>query len=111
MPGNHSGFQLTGVAIYKTASTFGDDDTTPSVVGGNVFKCATGHSGATDVTTFNDGTSGQMIIIIGANPTHKTTIKDGSDLYINGDWVEEAEATLTLIYDGSYWYELCRRHS
>ncbi len=107
----HSGFDSIGMIAFKDAITFGNDDLTPSVAGGNVFKCATTHTAAKSLTMFDDGTNGQVIIIIGANPTNKTTITDGGNLLINGDWVEESEATLTLVFDGTNWYEIARRHS
>lgn len=89
--------------------TFGNDDVTPSVKNGNIFKTATGNGGALDVTTFDDGEIGQEIKIIASDPTNKTTVKDGSNLLINSDWLEAAEKTLSLVYDGTNWYELNRR--
>lgn len=111
MPNDHSGFQSLGVIINKAPITLGNDDLTPSVSGGNIFKCATAHTAAKDISMFDDGVSGQVIIIIGANPTYKSTIKDQGNLLINGDWLEESEATLTLVFDGTNWYEIARRHS
>jgi len=109
MPLKHSSFKLLGSAIYKDIATFGNDDTTPSVSGGNVFKTATGHTAATNVTMFDDGVNGQVIIIISSNPTNATTIVDGGNLLINANWVDGAEKILVLVFDGTNWYELCRR--
>jgi len=108
MPQKHSGFKLLGPAIYKDIATFPNDDTTPDVSGGNVFKTATGHSAPTNVTMFDGGTQGQVIIIISSNPTNATTIVDGGNLHLNGNWVDGADKTLVLIFDGTDWYELCR---
>lgn len=108
MAQKHSGFKLLGPAICKNVATFGNDDTTPSISGGNIFKTATGHAGATNVTMFNDGVQGQIIVIISSNPANATTIIDGGNLHLNGNWVDGADKTLTLIFDGTNWYELCR---
>lgn len=89
-------------------ATFDDDDLTPSVSGGNVFKTATGHGAARDITMFDDGVEGQVIYIISSNPANASTIKDGGDLLIAGDWVDGAEKTLVLVFDGADWYELAR---
>ncbi len=98
----HSGF------AYQRIITFDDDDLTPSVAGGCVFKTATGHGAARNITMFNDGVAGQVIYIISSNPGNATTIVDGGDLLISGNWVDGAEKTLVLIFDGADWYEICR---
>ena len=109
MAQKHSGFKLLGPAICKDIATFSNDDTTPSVSGGNVFKTATGHSAATNITMFDDGINGQVIIIISSNPVNATTIVDGGNLLINGNWVDGAERVLALVFDGTNWYEIYRR--
>ncbi|GAF77846.1 unnamed protein product [marine sediment metagenome] len=98
----HSGF------AYQRIITFDDDDLTPSVAGGCVFKTATGHGAARNITMFDDGVAGQVIYIISSNPANATTIVDGGDLLITANWVDGAEKTLVLIFDGADWYEICR---
>ena len=73
-----------------------------------MFKTATGHGAARNITMFNDGVAGQVIYIISSNPGNATTIVDGGNLLINGNWVDGAEKTLVLIFDGTNWYEICR---
>lgn len=104
----HYGFKATGKMVYKNSATFVNNDLTPSVSGGNLFLCATGHSAARSLTNFDDGLEGQIIIIKGANPTYKTTLVDGTYLKLNGNWVEATNNMIMLIRIGSYWYELCR---
>lgn len=36
------------------------------------------------------------------------TVTDGSNLKLNGNYVTSADDTLTLVYDGTNWYEVCR---
>ncbi len=98
----HSGF------AYNRIITFDDDDLTPSVIGGNVFKTATGHGAARNITMFNDGVAGQIIYIISSDPANATTIVDGGNLLISANWVDGSEKTLVLAFDGTNWYEICR---
>lgn len=98
----HSGF------AYQRIITFDNDDLTPSVAGGNVFKTATGHGAARNITMFNDGVAGQVIYIISSNPANATTIVDGGNLLLTANWVDGADKTLTLIFDGVNWYEITR---
>lgn len=98
----HSGF------AYQRIITFGNDDLTPSVIGGNVFKTATTHGAARNITMFNDGVAGQVIYIISSNPANATTIVDGGNLLLTANWVDGADKTLTLIFDGTNWYEIAR---
>ncbi len=104
----HSAFKQTGAIIHKDAALLGNNDATPSVAGGNVFKTATGNTGALDLTMFDGGTNGQIITVIASNPTNKTTVKDAGNMLINGDWLEAADKTLTLVFDGTNWYEIAR---
>ena len=95
----------------NTIRTFDNNDATPSVANGRFFRCATNNTSSLDITMLDDGVQGQVITILGGNPTHKTTIKDTTDMNLNGDWVEQSEATLTLFFDGTSWYEISRRHT
>jgi len=99
--------QHSGFAYYRII-TFDNDDLTPSVAGGCVFKTATGHGAGRNITMFDDGVAGQVIYIISSNPANATTIVDGGDLLISGNWVDGAEKTLVLIFDGADWFEICR---
>lgn len=102
----HSGFAYMG--YYGGIDTFGNNDLTPSVIRGNVFKTATGHAAPRNITMFDDGVIGQVIFIISSNPANATTIVDGGNLHISGNWTDGADKTLTLIFDGTNWYEISR---
>lgn len=105
---SHKGARFTNKICISGGQRFANNDTTPSVLGHNHYLCANGHTAARNITMLDDGTSGQIVIIIGGNPTYKTTIKDGTNMYLVGDWVEALHSTLTLIYYGGAWYELAR---
>jgi len=97
-----------GASPFVAMATFDDDDLTPSVLGGTVFKTATGHGAARDISMFDDGVVGQKITIISSNPANATTIKDAGDLLLTADWVDGADKTLELVFDGADWYEVAR---
>lgn len=105
---SHNGFKLRAEMQFKNSATFLANDLTPSVNGGNLFKCATAHTAARSISNFDDGAEGQLIIIKGANPTYKTTIVDGTYLKLNGNWVEALNSTIVLINIAGVWYELAR---
>lgn len=104
----HDKIKMTAGFLHADAITFDDDDLTPSVAAGNIFKTAASHSAAKDITMFDNGTNGQVIVIISSNPANATTVKDGGNLLIKGDWVDAAEAILVLVFDGTNWSEISR---
>jgi len=65
--------------IPATLATFTDGDTTPSVTGASTFRAT--NTGATSITTFDDGTDGQEIKILIDNGN--TTFVDGATLKLN----------------------------
>jgi len=95
-----------GVLSTSTVTTFTADDTTPPVTAGNVFKVPATWTAGHDITAFDDGVMGQTIHIIGGDTD--CNVVDGGTLKLNGNWNAAADATLTLLYDGSNWYELSR---
>lgn len=93
--------QIAGQLRFRATQTL-DDTGTPSVSGGNVF--VTG--GTTAITAFDDGVDGQIIMVISA---HSVTITDGASLHLNGgNYAMTDNDTLTLVFDGSEWYETGR---
>jgi hypothetical protein len=63
-----------------------------------------------DLDTITGGQTGQVLYIHAADSTHDVVAKDGTgNLKLAGDFtMNNAEDTLTLIYNGTNWLELCR---
>ncbi len=93
-------------ALEGAAVTFADADTSPTVVGSRLFKTA--NTGATSITTFDNGVAGQRIDIIFGDGN--TTLVDGASLVLRtgGNYTPAATDTWTGVYDGTVWYELTR---
>jgi len=103
---------IDGVALVDNrVAQFVDQDTTPSVKGGNMF--ATGSALPTDITSFDDGILGQQIVLLGAD-SGKTTVKhNAGKINLSGgvDFTLDANDTLVLFYDGIQWNEISRSHN
>lgn len=93
--GNIRGLQGGGAAVASAAAL--------PLPTGNVFH-VTGTTGITSITSTNFQ-AGVMITLIfdGA-----LTVTDGSNLKVAGNFTTTADDTLTLVYDGTNWYEVCR---
>ncbi len=89
-----------------TYNTFSDGDTTPSVSAGRLF--VTANTGATSITTFDDGYDGQWIEVY-VNDAN-TTFVDGATLILNGggNFAAASGSTLSLRLRSSAWYEVGR---
>jgi len=92
---NAAAFSGTG----GTFVTFTAADATPTVVAGNLFKSG----GAVTITTFDNGTAGQIINVISAHAVTYdvtgTTLKGGST-----NIVTAAGDVTTWVFDGTNWY-------
>lgn len=66
-----------------------------------------------DLVTINGGTAGQVLTIRAINSARTVVAKDGTgNLQIEGDMtLDNAQDTLTLIYDGSNWLETGRANN
>jgi len=91
---NNLTFQKSGSVVASAAAI------TPT---GNVFHVS-GTATITSITSTNIN-AGTVICIIfdGA-----LTFTDGSNLKLNGNFVTTADDTITLVYDGTNWYEIAR---
>ena len=97
---------VNGELVFAS-STFADGDADPSVATETLFYTA--NTGATDITDFDNGTTGQIIYIIITDGF--TDFTDGSGLELNGgvDWdTSGADDSITFIYDGTDWVEVAR---
>jgi len=96
----------------ETLITFSASDTTPTVSKGNMFKTA--NTRTTNIKSFTGGVAGQEVTIIlkdgytdfthgGARNTGDLTLQGGTN------WTAGTTGdTITLVSDGTYWYEKCR---
>jgi len=76
--------------------TFTDNDTTPSIMGSNVWQTA--NTGATSITAFSDYIDGQEITITFTD--NNTTVVHGGDIHLNGsaNFVATPYDTLKLMW-------------
>ena len=91
-----------GVVEYTDAPTLAAS-TTPSVTGGNVFLT----NGTASITDFTGEQNGQVIILLcGADTT--TSLLDATPLFLSAAFTCTADDTITLISNGTVWYEVSR---
>lgn len=95
--------RVNGPLISSKFNTL-PDNTTPSVAGGDNWKC-TPASPAT-ITNFTGGTSGQVIKVVFTNGN--ATLSDAGNLKLSAGLVSSADDEITLLYDGTNWFELSR---
>ena len=88
--------------------SFTADDATPSVATGNNWK--TNDDDALNITDFDGGTEGQVIIILGADSGASTIKHDATKINLAGgaDCNPADGDILILIYDGTDWDEISR---
>lgn len=70
---------------------------------GRVFH-VTGTTTVTSITSTNFAAGAVITLIFDGI----LTFTDGSNLKLNGNFVTSADDTITLVYDGTNWYEMCR---
>jgi len=73
----------------------------------------TGSGGAVTVTASPQIAAatnvGQQLILVSTSATNTVTLADGTGLSLNGAWVGGTNSSLTLVWNGSLWYEIARR--
>jgi prepilin-type processing-associated H-X9-DG protein len=72
-----------------------------------------GAAATDDLDTINGGTAGNLLIVQSVASTRDVTLKDGTgNLALAGDCVlDTLQDSITLIYRGSSWYEVCRSNN
>jgi hypothetical protein len=95
-----------GAEEFEEVSSFADADTTPSVKGHSFWQAF--NSGATSITTLDDGKTGHVVTIKFLNAN--TTMVSGSGLSLAGavNKTFNGNDVLTLKYDGTNWLEVSR---
>lgn len=97
---------LAGGGAYGSwIFTLENNDTTPSVQHGEIFYVS--NSGATTITQLDDADAGKHVYLTGTNSN--TTLTDGTNFKLNGDWVSANQKQLHLFTpDGTTWFEVGR---
>lgn len=92
------------VSRQQGVVTFAAGDTSPSVATGGVFRTA--NTGATSITTFDDGRNGQRIVLIFKDAN--TTLVNGATLEINGDanFTGANGDVKEFVLDSTVWREI-----
>ncbi len=93
----HTGGQINTIASLA-------NDATPSILGGRVWLTG----GTTTITDFDDGVTGQEIVIMAE---HSIIITDGTNIHLDGSASFDMDLgdTLTLMQKvDTYWYEIGR---
>lgn len=94
----------TFTASNGTIPTFADADATPSVRGSNVWISSA--SDDTTITTFDDAMAGQFLFLIFT--TAHSIIAESGNIRLASSFTSSADDTMTLIFDGTNWYEIAR---
>jgi len=82
-----------------------DDSATPSIKDGNIFYSY--NTNPTTITNFTGGYAGKIIYIIFYNTN--TTINTTTDIKLSAVFNSANTNTLTLMHNGSRWYEIARQ--
>jgi hypothetical protein len=106
LPTGNSDGAVVGAQFSTTITTFTADDTTPSVTGGRVFKVPGTWTSGHNITMFDDGETGQEIIVLGGDSD--CVVTDSGNLKLAGNWTANVYQTLTLVFDGTNWLETAR---
>jgi hypothetical protein len=98
--------KFRGPRVSAITEVFTDADTTPSV--GKTDEFTASNTGATNITTFDDGIENQTITILFTNGN--TTLVNGATLKLAGaaNFVGSADDVIVLKLRSSVWYEVSR---
>ncbi len=98
---NHQHYQKD---LEERVNLITDGDTTPDVRGAKVLKTA--NTGATSITTFDNGGAAQRITIIFGDAD--TTILETGNIILRNAFTSAINDVMVLIYDGTNWREVSR---
>lgn len=70
-------------------------------------------AGTTNLTTINGGQQGDILVLMAANDAKTISLRDNTvNLRLAGNCnLDTAVDTITLLYDGTVWVELCRSNN
>ena len=75
--------------------TIADGDATPDVSGGDIHITSS-NTGATEITDLDLPTVGQIVTLIGGSNTNSSTITDGGNFSLEGNWTASLDKVLIL---------------
>ena len=97
---------IAGALSTPAVVTFAANDNTPSVAGANLFRVPETWTAGNDVTDLDDGTTGQLVIVLGGNAD--CVFADSGNLVLAGPWTAHPGSTLVLVHVDGVWHELSR---
>jgi hypothetical protein len=106
LPTSNSDGGEVGSQFSSTIATFTANDTTPSVLGGLLFRVPGTWTAGNNITMFDNADAGQQIVVIGGDTD--CVVVDGGHLKLAGNWTATSGKTLSLVFDGTDWYETAR---
>lgn len=106
--GNGDGMEV-GEQYGSTIGAIAADDTTPAVAGKRVLRVSNQWTPGHNITMFDNGVAGQCITVMGNDSD--CMVVDGGNLKLSGDWPASAGAMLSLLFDGTSWYETGRSNN
>ncbi len=93
-----------GRLVHTPFITTTDADITPSISGGNHFTVT--NTGATTITTFDDGKAGQEITLLFTDGN--TTVAETGNIFLSAAFTGSADDIMKLVFNGTNWYETDR---
>ena len=101
-------FEVAGagkLGLINRAGSYTGGATTVAVGGVSYLEIA--NSGATSITAFTGASAGQ-VLFLKFNDGNTTITRNNAYLAGSTNFTSTTNATLTLIYDGAAWFEVCR---
>lgn len=93
------------LGLVNRAGSYTGGATTVAVGGVSYLEIA--NSGATSITAFTGASAGQ-VLFLKFNDGNTTITRNNAYLAGSTNFTSTTNATLTLIYDGAAWFEVCR---
>jgi len=106
LPTSDSDGGEVGEQFSSEIGTFTANDTTPSVLGRRLFRVPATWTAGNNITMFDNADGGQQIVVIGGDSD--CVIVDASHLKLAGNWTAATGKTLSLVFDGTDWFETSR---
>ncbi|MCR9253856.1 MAG: hypothetical protein NXI20_25800, partial [bacterium] len=96
-----------GLAISNYTETITGTAGTLTVANRSFITITDSHAGATTFSLSSGNTAGQMLVLVMAS-SDGITLADSGNVRLSVAWTPDADDTITLIWNGSSWFELYR---